>query len=108
MLELWEILVPCTSNSGKPFRTRCHKEWDRRIRKITGGLTIFPPVKGQWVAPSGEIFSERMICVRVATTAKFMQKIADITAVFYQQEAVMYYKVSDTVIIKEYPEFKAE
>ena len=42
-MELWEVLVPCKSNAGKPFRTRHHREWDvrhplgiRRVRRVRG------------------------------------------------------------------------
>jgi hypothetical protein len=103
---LYEILVPCQTNKGKPIRTRQHKEWDRRVRRITGGLTVMAPTKGQWVSPSGEEFAERMIPVRIAADVAKIQEIADMTAKFYEQEAVMFYKVSDEVVIKHYPEHK--
>ena len=103
-LIIYEILVPCQTNKGKPIRTRQHREWDRRVRRITGGLTVMPPTKGQWVSPSGEIFAERMIPVRIAADVATIQKIADMTAAFYEQEAVMFYKISDEVTIKHYPE----
>jgi len=107
-MMLFEILVPCQTNQGRPIRTRQHKEWDRRVRRITGGLTVLPPTKGQWVSPSGKIFCERMIPVRIAATAEQMDQIADMTAAFYEQEAIMYYKVSEDVTIKQYPEHKDE
>jgi len=106
-MTLFEILVPCQTNKGKPIRTRQHREWDRRVRRITGGLTVLPPTKGQWVSPSGEIFAERMIPVRIMAERVDMEEIADMTASFYRQEAVMYYQVSDYVIIKKYPENKS-
>ena len=38
---LWEILVPTIhSSNGKPIRTRFHKVWDKKVREISGGLTI--------------------------------------------------------------------
>jgi hypothetical protein len=103
---LYEILVPCQNRKGKPIRARQYREWDRRVRRITGGLTVLPSAKGQWVSPSGELFAERMIPVRVAADVAKIQEIADMTASFYQQAAVMYYKVSDEVVIKHYPEHK--
>lgn len=102
-MKLFEILVPCQTNDGKPIRTRCHKEWDRRIKRITSGLTILAPAKGQWISPTGELFAERMIPVRIAATDDQMETIADITAAFYDQHAVMFYEVSDNVQIKYYP-----
>jgi hypothetical protein len=98
----YEILVPTISNEGKPFRTRYHKVWDSKVRKITGGLTIIPPIKGQWVSSAGELFKERMIPVRIACTKEQIEKIADITAEYYSQKAIMYYLIAEEVTIKNY------
>jgi len=102
MKQLWEILVPCVRNNGRPIRTRCHRVWDAKVREITGGLTILPPAKGQWLAPDGELFAERMIPVRIVSTEEEIEQIADMTAAFYSQLAVMYYRVSDLVRVKHY------
>lgn len=99
---LYEILVPTQTNTGKPIRTRQHKEWDSRVRRIAGGLTVFPPAKGQWVSPDLELFKERMIPVRIMCSAEQIEDIAFITAIFYEQQAVMFYKVSDEVRINHY------
>ena len=66
------------------------------------------PAKGHWVSPSGEVFSERMIPVRIAADVSKINEIADMTAKFYEQEAVMFYKVSDEVTIKQYPQYKVK
>lgn len=84
----------------KPVRLKHHQEWDKRVRSITGGLTIYTPSKGQWISPSGELFIERMIPVRIACSRKELEKIMDITLQHYNQEAVMAYLVSEEVIIK--------
>lgn len=102
MIELWEILVPTVRNDGRPIRTRCHRAWDEKVRTIAGGLTVFQPAKGQWVSPDGTLFSERMIPVRVACSARQIEEIADFTAGYYDQMAVMFYRVSDLVRIKHY------
>jgi hypothetical protein len=101
---LWEILVPTVRNDGRPIRTRQHRVWDARVRGIAGGLTILTPARGQWVSPGGELFAERMIPVRIMATAEQIEVIADETARFYSQMAVMYYRVSDNVRIKHYGE----
>ena len=76
MKYLWEILVPTVRRKdGKPIRTRYHRVWDGKVRAIAGGLTILQPAKGQWVSPSGELFSERMIPVRVACSEEQIDKI---------------------------------
>lgn len=103
MKYLWEILVPTVRRKdGKPIRTRYHRVWDGKVRSIAGGLTILQPAKGQWVSPSGGLFSERMIPVRIACSEEQIDKIADMTAVYYDQLAVMYYRVADKVTVKHY------
>ncbi len=62
--KLYEILVPCVSNEGKPFKTKQHREWDRRILRISEGLTILKPVKGKWSFENTN-YHERMIPVRI-------------------------------------------
>ncbi len=101
-MEFWEILVPTIRNSGKPFTLRFHRTWDRKVREITGGLTIVAPVRGEWIAPCGTLFRERMIPVRVAASAAQMETIADLTAKQYEQRAILWYRVSDCVRIKHY------
>ena len=100
-MELWEILVPTVMND-KPVRTRYHRVWDEKVRSISRGLTVLTPAKGQWISPDGELFVERMIPVRIACTRDDIDKIADMTAKYYEQEAVMYYRVSDIVVIKHF------
>lgn len=100
---LYEILVPTVRNGdGKPFRLRYHRVWDEKVRAITGGLTIVAPVRGQWVSPTGEVFKERMIPVRVMATREEIEKIADLTAAYYDQKAIMYYKISEEAEIRYY------
>lgn len=96
---LWEIYVPTISNDGKPFRTRHHKEWDGRVRRISNGLTIYKPAKGQWIDNSTEtLYEERMIPVRIACTEKQIIEIMKITQKHYDQIDVMAYRVSDNVL----------
>lgn len=102
MLFLYEILVPTLHSDGRPIKTRFHRVWDSRVREITNGLTVLNPVKGQWVNGNGKLFSERMIPVRIMCSATQIEDIADMTAKYYDQEAVMFWKVSDGVRIKIY------
>ena len=101
-MNVWEILVPTVIPEGRPIRTRQHREWDSRVRRIANGLTVMAPVRGQWISADNELFQERMIPVRIACTKEQIDAIADMTARFYHQRAVMYYRISDEVIIKEY------
>ena len=98
--EVWEILVPCTKPNGRPNRTRFHRVWDEKVRTITGGLTVCTPTKGQWVSPGGETISERMIPVRIVCTREQIDEIVDMTLVYYDQEAVLAYKISNEVILR--------
>ena len=98
---MWEILVPTVRRrAGKPYTTRYHRVWGSRVRDITGGLTILTPAKGQWVSSEGELHQERMIPVRIAATRTQINKIIDLTLEYYDQLAVLCYKVSDEVIIR--------
>lgn len=95
---LYEIYVPTVLNSGKPIRTRQHREWDNRVRRITGGLTVYKPVMGQWIDQSDNtLYKERMIPVRIVATPDEMSKIAGMTKLFYEQIKVLYYKLSNEV-----------
>lgn len=100
MSEMWEILVPTQLNCGKPIRTRQHREWDNRVRRIAGGLTVLAPAKGQWVSNDGDLYKERMIPVRIVCSREQIEKIIDITMDFYEQLAVLAYRVSDEVILR--------
>jgi hypothetical protein len=99
---LWEILVPTVRNNGRPIRLRFHRLWDAKVRAISGGLTIYPPAKGQWVAPCGKLYSERMIPVRIVCTRPQIEQIIDITAKHYEQLAVLCYVVSTEVLMRHY------
>lgn len=100
MKRLWQVLVPCNFNNGKPVRTRHHREWDKRVRKITGGLTILTPGKGQWVDPvDNRLYLDRIIPVQVIATDQEIAQIAAITCQHYRQLACFYFLVSDQVQI---------
>lgn len=101
-MMFWEILVPTQSNEGKPFRTRFHRVWDEKVRTITNGMSIIPPIKGLWKSKEGALYKERMIPVRLACTEAQMELIANMTAKYYNQKAIMYYLITDRVIIKHY------
>lgn len=96
---LYEILVPTVSRTGKPFRTRYHKVWDKHVEGISGGLTILTPGKGTWLH-EGQTVRERMIPVRIMCTREEIDKIVDMTIRYYDQLAVMAYRVSDEIILR--------
>ena len=81
MKMIWEILVPTERRlePGKYYSTRYHKVWDGMVRNITDGLTVMAPARGQWVSPTGELFQERMIPVRIVATREEIEKVIDLT-----------------------------
>ncbi|WP_160331256.1 hypothetical protein [Burkholderia cenocepacia] len=90
-----------SNTDGKQFfRTRYHRVWDKRVRDISGGLTIMAPSKGQWVSPHGTLFTERMIPVRVIATRDEVEQIIAFTLEHYSQEAVLCYRISDEVLLR--------
>lgn len=97
---VWEILVPTVHRvSGKGIRVRFHRVWDARVRAITGGLTIQYPVKGEWVAPDGTLYRDRMIPVRIIATHEEFNKIMQITLKHYDELAVMGYMITSNTLI---------
>ena len=97
--SLWEVLVPTVRNDGRPIRTRYHRVWDATVREISGGLTIMPVAKGQWVN-NEDLFCERMIPVRVIATKAEIEEIVQYTLRYYEQLAVLAYKISEEVILR--------
>jgi len=98
--SLWEILVPKYSNEGVEFPLTHHQEWDKKVRKLTGGLTILKKAKGQWVNLEGKLFSEDMIPVRIHCSEPIISEIIDLTLGHYHQEAVLAYEISERVILR--------
>lgn len=94
---LYEILVPTVRNDGRPYRTRYHRIFDKKVQEISGGLTILSPVKGTWISPDKTLFKERMIPVRFVSTKQQAKEIADFALTYYDQLAIMYYRVADEV-----------
>lgn len=101
--KLWEILVPTLAPDGTPFLREHHQEWDAKVLAITGGLTIRSTVNGLWIdIENNHAVRERMIPVRIMCTEEEIVKISDFTAKHYEQKAIMLYKISDCVYIREY------
>jgi len=107
--SVWEILVPTTfgpktkKGQGKPnnpVKVRYHQVWDKKVKEISGGLTVHSPSKGSWIAPTGEVFDERMIPVKIICTREEFEKIIDFTLDYYGQLMVLGYKISDEFIMK--------
>lgn len=102
---LWEILVPTERRivtapvTHQYYTTRYHRVWDAKVREITGGLTIMQPVKGEWISGDADLYQERMIPVRIVATRDQINTIIAMTLVYYDQLAVLCYKLSDEVLL---------
>jgi hypothetical protein len=100
-IRMWEILVPTIRRADDvPIRKRFHKVWDEKVRAISGGLTVLTPAKGQWLCPKGDLYEERMIPVRFLATEAQMEEIVDMTAVYYDQLAVLCYEIARNVVMR--------
>lgn len=97
---LWEILVPRCSNKGVEYPVEYHRVWDEKVREIAGGITILRTAKGHWINPTGRIFVEEMIPVRIYCTEESIDKIIDLTMGYYEQEAVLAYEISRNVKLR--------
>lgn len=87
---------------GKYVRTRHHREWDKQVQKLVGGMTIMKPTtKGTWLDTTGKMHTDRTIPVKIFCDRSTIEKICKITAKHYKQLAVMAYRISDEVIIYE-------
>jgi hypothetical protein len=95
---MWEILVPTVMNDH-PIRTVHHKQWDQRVRGIAGGLSIFPPLKGQYLGEGDELQEERVIPVRIVCNERKIEEIIRFTLSHYNQEVVLCYEISNNAIL---------
>ena len=93
--RMWMVLVPTIRNDGRPIRLRFHRVWDEEVKKITGGLTINPPVKGVWLSEEGDEYRERMIPVSIMATREQIARICEYTKTYYEQIEVLAYEVGD-------------
>ena len=99
--ELFQILVPTIRSNSKPYRTRFHRVWDAKVRAISGGLTILPPVIGQWVDNEdvGTLYKERMIPVQIACTESQFIEILKMSKDYYHQIKMYGFRLSSKVWI---------
>jgi len=115
MKVLYEILVPTIyGDTMRPIRTAHHKEWDKQVISITGGMTILSSARGKWTHEGVE-YPEKVIPVRVMVEEREKEcrdfngkvqydksqitRIIKFTLSHYRQKAVMFYVVSNDVQI---------
>jgi hypothetical protein len=98
-VSLWQILVPAFWRDGEEVDVSTHRVWDGRVRAITKGLTINRAAKGHWVSPDGTVVIEKVIPVNFSATDEQKDKIMAMACIFYDQDAVMCYKIGTDVVI---------
>lgn len=98
--HLWEILVPHQTNAGEKIDVAYHREWDAKVRAISGGLTILRPHRGQWMFDE-RLFEEKVIPCRILATREEIDQIIDLTLAHYpDQHAVLAYRLSSEVVLR--------
>jgi hypothetical protein len=95
-MPIYEILLP-TQMNGEPIELDHHRRWDRKVRTVSDGLTIFSEAIGQWVSPNGQLIRETVLPVRIVCSLIEMRRIALMTVAHYAQDVVLFYEISDQV-----------
>lgn len=91
-LQLWEVLLPAR------LPLKLHRAWDEKVGLLCGGCTIIQQVDGVWKPnQSRQVRREKMLAVRVAVSLDKLDELLGMTAVHYDQTAIMAYKISDDV-----------
>lgn len=96
---MWEILVPASGRAEK-FSYEHHKKWDEFVSQFSNGITVLRGAKGEWKAPDGTVFRDRMIPVRIICSEEEIRKIVHFTIEHYKQEAVLAYELSSNIILE--------
>lgn len=96
VLNMYEFIVPAVEDY------KVHYEWDEKVSRLVGGLTILDEAKGAWLDAERNVIKETVIQVKIACEPQFVEKIMDLTAEHYKQQAVMCRHIPGEVYIKEY------
>jgi len=105
-VPLWEILIPINDNVLHYVTEASHRrirEWQEKVAATTGGLTILKSRIGEYVSTHHALIKEPMLPILIACTEKDILSIADFTASFFHQDAIMFYQVSPLATIRTYP-----
>lgn len=97
-VKIYEILVPTMDNNRKPFSTKYHRVWDKKVYEIAKGLPTLSPTKGKWKHDE-IVYGERNIPVRVACIESQIADILKMTKKYYNQSAIVAYVISQEVIV---------
>ena len=98
MKNLYEILIPVADNDGHTFSNSYRKIFVDILIKETGGLSVLPTVKGFWI-DKGITYADENTPLRVICTGEDIERFAYIAKEHFNQLAILYYKISDDVVI---------
>lgn len=98
MKSLYRILIPTLyEDTRTPVRIKHHREFDKQVLKIAGGMTIFvPTIKGLWTDKE-KVYVDRTVPVDIYCTKKQIERIAKFAKQHYRQLSIMYFEITDKV-----------
>lgn len=100
-IGLWEILIPVSHKDGTPVTEKDHRIWWSSLEAI-GAHQFLVPAAMPWFVNEPHLVGVRMIPFRVACTREQITKVANLTATYFGQDAVLLYRVSDDVTLIRY------
>ncbi len=110
-------MIPAYFNDGDLISVPYHREWDKFVLSVTGGMTILKPAKGTWFNEHKKytetVIPVRIMCEENQLDTQFIEtfgakdnrdksqidQIIQFTLSHYRQKAVFYYVVSNNVQI---------
>jgi len=98
--EMWEFLLPMINVARHRITFTEYLEWGNEVKKITTGLVLLPFENASWCDSDGVLFKDGMVPVRVTCNKEHVQDIIELTLTYYQQPAIMAYKISDTCVVR--------
>jgi hypothetical protein len=103
-MQLWQILIPTMDNEGHVFLSKDYDDFANKIIKELGisGLTILPRGTGYWVGSGKQVQQEPMIPILIGCMEHEIQIATKLVAEQFKQNAVAYWKVSDSFYIDYY------
>lgn len=101
LIGLWEILIPVTHKDGTPVTEKDHRIWRSSLEAI-GVHQFLAPGAVPWIVNEPHLVGVRMIPFRVACTQEQITQVANLTASYFGQDAILLYRVSDDVTLIRY------
>jgi len=98
--SLWEIMIPKNIDKHTIFHVSCHREWSNYVENITNGMVFFSSLDRRWISPKETSpYFDNKIPVRIFCNKEQIKKIISFTMKHYDQNHVIAYKLSDSIIL---------